>query len=507
MGTLLMGLTVAVGPEFLRARLNPARTLEDYWTETGLRARDLEEIVEDESCRSSERYFLACANAMNSVANRLGLKVLTTGEVERTKAGAGGETPNEKTVLEPWRAFFNQKRDSVRAFSFEKVWKKIRKSEMTRENEAVLAASAFNGFLSVFRDPHTYIMPVDYYQDVMARANPVSTHLGIVLAKSPENYYLRKVLEDSPAARAGLRRGDWVLSINGFTLKELTPQKLNDLLRGPAGQTVTFVVKRGKTLETFDVRRELAEIPTVSSRLLPGLRRVGVISVHKFAKGTCEKVKEAVEELTSRSARGLLLDLRDNLGGVMDEAACMVSLFVGDEKLAFKVRYLDPSKEPEDYYGSETQIYKGKLAVLINAGSASASEIVAGSLRDHNRALLVGERSFGKGSFQEPETWARNHHVVLFQTKGFYYLPSGRSPQLTGLLPDVPVQFRVTEVLREEDQYLNPLKAPNGGHIARAKSKALSACSDIEETIGEDPQLNQARRTLFCELGVKHAQN
>jgi carboxyl-terminal processing protease len=143
------------------------------------------------------------------------------------------------------------------------------------------------------------------------------------------------------------------------------------------------------------------------------------------------------------------------------------------------------------------------VAVLINAGSASAAEIVAGALRDLNRAILVGERTFGKGSFQEGEYWTQNKKIALFETKGFYYLPSGRSPQMKGLSPDVAVNFDQISVDREEDQFVNPLMAPER-HVRSLKNLISSKdCLDTEDgAVNEDVQLKKARQILFCSKAI-----
>ncbi|HRO67486.1 MAG TPA: S41 family peptidase, partial [Pseudobdellovibrionaceae bacterium] len=254
---------------------------------------------------------------------------------------------------------------------------------------------------------------------------------------------------------------------------------------------------RGKSLK-IAVQRSNVKIPSVVWKKLEGDRPVGVLTLHKFAQGSCMDMKKSLTEMNRKKLQGLLLDLRDNSGGQMDEAACMVSLFVGPDKAAFRIRYLDPSRDPETHFGSEVQLWKGPVAVLVNSGTASAAEILAGSLRDHKRALLVGERTFGKGSFQEGEIWKKNGRIAFFQTKGFYYLPSGYSPQLKGVAPDVKVAFRKSSAFREEDQYLNPLLSPSRVEEPPTRTVDFSICPS-SAGLTDDPQLNQAQTALFCD--------
>lgn len=473
-----------------------AKTVDEYWAETGLGPEALEDVVDDDSCRSSQRYFLACVNAVGSVADRLGLRFTTDGRLLR---GTAGGDSTERDLIEPWKEFYANNQDRLHKISFRKTWRKMIKDHVAQDRRAAMTGAALNGFLSVFRDPHTYVIPVKFYQEVVAKSHISSSALGIVLARGEGGYFLRKVVEGSISSKAGLKKGDWILSVDGIPLRNVPSQRLSDVLRARVGATTRLeVVREGRSF-IVEVPRTNSEIPSVSWRRLEGTRPVALLTINKFARESCQDVKGALAEINVERLRGLVLDVRDNTGGQMDEAACIVSLFVGTDKPAFKIRYLDPAKESETYYGQEEKIWTGKIAVLINSGTASAAEILAGSLHDHGRALLVGERSFGKGSFQEGEIWNRNRGIAFFQTKGFYYLPSGFSPQLRGLEPDVKADFRQAKVNREEDQYVNPLNPPIVGQKGQAlRSVDLSTCLEAGDMDGEDPQMTKARTALFC---------
>lgn len=475
------------------------KTADRYWQETGLRAEALEDVVDDDSCRSSQRYFLACANAVAAVADRLGLRLTTDGTL--VKAEARFVDLTERRFLEPWKTFFQEQPQLAAKFSFRKAWRSLVKEQIGPDREAAMTGAALNGFLSVFRDPHTYILPVDFYQEVLAKAKTSSLALGVVLARGKEFYFLRKIIDGSPAEKAGLLRGDHILSVNGIDLQSVPPQRLGDLLKGEDGAVTRFEVLRKGRKFSVEISRHETSMPSVTWKQLGGVRPMGVLTLHKFAHESCEETKQALIEMNKLRLKGLLLDLRDNSGGQMDEAACIVSLFVGPEKEAFRIKYLDPAKDPETMYGPEQKIWQGKVAILMNAGSASASEILAGSLRDHGRAILVGERTFGKGSFQEGEFWSRNHKIAFFETKGFYYLPSGYSPQLRGLEPDVAVGLGDSIPFREEDQYVNPLNPPILATRRSIRHLDLATCLDGDEfapLAPDDLQLNKARVALFC---------
>lgn len=476
------------------------KSVEDYWAETGLSPVALEDLIQDQTCMSSERYFLACANSILTVANRFNLSLNTQGQLVPVHEALSSDMSSEKKQLQPWKQFFATNTDQAIKISFMGAWTELKTRYIKSSQKELMVGLGLNGFISVFRDPHTYFMPVSQFKEVVSKADNRSTALGFVLGVSNGQYVVRKVTEGTPAKKAGIQKGDVVLTIDGQNLKGLLQARVSELLKGDIGEVSQLVLKRDDEIKKVKLRREEITIATVSTQVIDGVKPVGVISINKFAKGSCERVKESLNLIKNSHARGLLLDLRDNPGGQMEEAACITSLFVGPDKKIFEVRYLDPRKKAEDYYGSEEKIWELPVAVLINGASASAAEIVAGALRDFNRAVLVGERTFGKGSFQEGEYWAQNKKVALFETKGFYYLPSGRSPQMKGLEPDVSVVFDKLTMGREEDQFMNPLRAPE--KEVRAIKKMYSSndnCLDMEDgSATEDLQLRKARQVLFC---------
>lgn len=479
------------------------KSVDAYWAETGLGPAALEDLIQDNTCGSSERYFIACANSVLNIANRFNMTVTTEGKIVPVDVNMSADMSSEKKQLDVWKEYFTAHTAQAVKLSFMNVWKTLQEKYVKPEQEAMMVGLGLNGFISAFRDPHTYLMPVAMFKEVVSKADNQSTSLGVTLGKSNGQYVVRKVLEGSPAKKAGLEKGDVIVEINGQKVRGLLQARISELLKGDVGTEATLRVNRnGEKLKFKMVRAEIT-VATVSTRVIDGIKPIGVIGINKFAKGACDKTKEAISMVKKASVRGLLLDLRDNPGGQMEEAACIASLFVGGDKKIFELRYLDPGKKSEAYFGGEDKIFDKPMAVLINAGSASASEIVAGALRDFGRAVLVGERTFGKGSFQEGEYWTQNKKVALFETKGFYYLPSGRSPQMKGLTPDVAVTFDNISVGREEDQFINPLRAPERQVKPLATAISTQDCLDMEDgSKSEDMQLSKARQVLFCSKTV-----
>ncbi|MGZ3774960.1 MAG: S41 family peptidase [Pseudobdellovibrionaceae bacterium] len=502
----LLMLTVGVAL-FLSRKYGGAsnlKSIEDYWTESGLGPVVLEDLLQDQTCVSSEKYFLACTNSILTVANRFNLTLNTEGKL--VNAILSADMSSEKRQLEPWKEFFLQHTDKAAHLSFLNAWTDLKSHYISSEQLSMMTGLGLNGFISVFRDPHTYFMPVAQFKEVISKTDSHSTSLGLFLAINKGRYIVRKILNGSAAETVGIKRADILVAINGQKTDGLLQARISELLKGKENETINLVIRRDGQELSYKLQHKELVIPTVSIQVVDGIKPFAIIGINKFSKGTCEKVKESLGIVKRASVRGLLLDLRDNPGGQMEEAACVASLFVGPNKKIFEVRYLDPSKKSEEYFGEENKIFDFPVAVLINGYSASAAEIVAGALRDLNRAVLVGEKTFGKGSFQEGEYWSQNKKIALFETKGFYYLPSGESPQMKGLEPDVTVKFDNIEVARESDQFMSALKAPiNQTHVTQ-KLFLFNKCLQIEESEKlDDIQLSKAREILFCSNAVAKA--
>lgn len=475
------------------------KSVEEYWAATSLNTQPLDDLLQDQTCLSSERYFLACANAVLTVANRFNLTLGFDGSLQEVDRSSTADLSSEKKQLEPWKQFYATRVEEWSVISFEKAWEELMRSHIPSSQLSMMVGLGLNGFISVFRDPHTYFMPLDMFKEVVSKADNRSASLGFSLGRSAGRYVIRKVTEGSPAAVAGLKRGDVLLAVDGLKLNGLVQGRVSELLKGDIGASVELVIERDGREKEIALTRTESTVATVSTRVIEGAKPVAVIAINKFAKGSCDKIKESLGIINRAGVQGLLLDLRDNPGGQMEEAACITSLFVGPDEKIFEVRYLDPAKKSETYFGGEEKIFDKPMAVLVNGASASASEIVAGALRDLGRAVMVGERTFGKGSFQEGELWAQNNKIAIFETKGFYYLPSGLSPQMTGLEPDIQVHFDNISIGREADQFMHPLRAPAKKVRSLGSFAGVKECLENEELMPlEDMQLKKARQVLFC---------
>ncbi|MCX7977847.1 MAG: S41 family peptidase [Bdellovibrionaceae bacterium] len=477
-------------------------TLDDYWAETGIGFKEFRQVVSPENCRLSPKHFLACVNAANAAAARLQLTLELSG---RIVARESHHASSEREFLTPFKDKVEQDPSFLEAIHFDTVLSRLEQLAQTARMTAPVAAAGINGFLSIYRDPHTYIIPINFYRDVVAKSAYNSMAIGFILDRLNDGQFvLRKVIQGSSAERYGLRTGDLLLSVNGRPVKGLTMEQVTERLRAKPGDYTKLTLQRGSVTREVRILREEKPFPTVASRVQMGEKRIGILSVTKFARDTCAMMKKELQGLREASIQGLILDLRDNSGGLMREAACAIGLFTGPGKKAFEVRFLNPALSPEIVTTDNEQVYSGRIAVLINRGSASAAEILAGALREHRGAVLVGERSFGKGSFQEPEVWSLNDKVALFSTKGFYLLPSRSSTQLNGLEPDYEVGVPGLKAESERLTYMFPL-VPQEIHRASLPSNRMKKSAFDEsgncfswEFENLDEQVLRAGQVLMC---------
>lgn len=473
---------------------NQVKSIDTYWAETGLSSKDLEELINNQSCASSLRYFLACVNSVSSILYRQDRILTRAGEQLISEPLPTTVEMTERQLLEPWRKFYLSNPAMARNIDFQNFTLNL--LNQSGESRASIIAAGLNGFLSIFKDPHTYIIPLNYFHQVVAKSSPRTRSLGVIVSKSADHFFIRKVLPGSPADVAGLKKGDYVIAINKTRIEDLTFLKVNEMLRSDI-PTLTLTILRKDVGFQIQIQRHEAEYPSVSFEILKTSRPVGVLSINKFSKGTCSETERALFEMIQQEVDGVILDIRDNSGGQIEEASCIAGLFLGPKRKLFELHFFDMTRPIESIYSEKEAVYTGALAILINRGSASASELLAGSLRDYGRALLVGEKSFGKGSFQEGEIWKQNPKVALFSTKGFYILPSGHSPQMYGLKPDIEVKFMNDVQPREFEQYIYALHPPSGQSFSISKVLALNACGGQDKS-ADDNQLSTAAQALFC---------
>ncbi|HRO12558.1 S41 family peptidase [Amaricoccus sp.] len=334
---------------------------------------------------------------------------------------------------------------------FGDIFERIRSSYVEPVEDKVLIEAAINGMLTHL-DPHSSYMPADEFDDMRVQTKGEFGGLGIEVTQ--ENGFVKVVspIDGTPADRAGVQPGDFITAVNGESVAGLTLDEAVDLMRGPVGSEITITLQREGTPDPIDVKltRETITISPVKARLEDG---VVVIRLTTFNEQTYPELEEQLRAQVEAAGgmekvTGVVLDLRNNPGGLLNQAISVVDAFIDSGEIV-STRGRDP-RDSERYNATPGDLTGGKpMAVVINGGSASASEIVAGALKDHHRAVVIGTQSFGKGSVQTIMPVQDEGAIRL--TTARYYTPSGRSIQALGVAPDIIVEQRMPEATEEEE--------------------------------------------------------
>jgi carboxyl-terminal processing protease len=336
---------------------------------------------------------------------------------------------------------------------FGEVFESIRNNYVEPVDDKELIHSAINGMLTSL-DPHSSFLTSDDFDQMQERTKGEFGGLGIEITMEDGFVKVVSPIDDTPAARAGIISGDLIIGIDGQNVLGMTLTEAVDLMRGKIGSEITVTIKRGE-IAPFDItlKRDVIKMRSVRS---DSYGHVGYIRITNFTEQTTPGLLKAMTDLREEHGKkliGVVLDLRNNPGGLLSEAISVTDAFL-DQGEIVSTRGRNESSASR-YFAREGDISNGMpIVVLINSGSASASEIVAGALKDHERALIMGTRSFGKGSVQSIVPIGRDAAMRI--TTARYYTPSGVSIQGTGITPDIIVELAIVEniddgAFREED--------------------------------------------------------
>ncbi|MDR2443201.1 MAG: S41 family peptidase [Deltaproteobacteria bacterium] len=323
---------------------------------------------------------------------------------------------------------------------------------------------AVRGMLNTL-DPHSSYMTPEEMSEFQQEATGSFTGVGMELSSRDSVLTVVSPIDDTPASRAGIMSGDQIVSIDEKSTKDMTVMEAVKLIRGPKGTAVTIEVYRPSNKRTlsFPLTRDFIPLRSVrSEELSPG---IGYIHISNFQGDTANEVEKAVVKLSSKKPMsGLVLDLRNDPGGLLDQSVKVSGLFVGPVMVVETRGRIDDQNMG---YSADDQAilpYQCPIVVLVNEGSASASEIVAGALQDYGRALILGARTFGKGSVQSVVRLPDGSGLRL--TTARFYTPSGRAIQSDGIVPDVlvpsllPTKFKVTREVDLDRHLLGPNEVP-----------------------------------------------
>ncbi len=357
---------------------------------------------------------------------------------------------------------------------FARVLSYVQNNYVEPVDEQQLMHGAIKGMLETL-DPHTQFMPPDVFKEMKIDTSGEFGGLGIEIARRNDNIVVVAPIDDTPAQRAGIRAGDIVLKIDDEPTRNMEVSRASQKMRGPAGKKVLLTIMReGFTApREFAIIRDHIRIASVEAALYGG---IGYVKVKNFQDRTDASLYKELEKLRTQNAgkelRGLVLDLRNNPGGLLDQAIAISDRFLGGGLPIVSTRGRGASQVTEERAKDRDTEKSYPIVILVNAGSASASEIVAGALQDHRRGVVMGVPTFGKGSVQTVIEMEDGSGLKL--TIARYFTPSGRSIQESGILPDFVVPdseggtVMKTDVLREKD-----LKRHFKGQVAPPDVTAL----------------------------------
>ena len=319
---------------------------------------------------------------------------------------------------------------------FSEVLKKINKEYVDEVDQSKSMDAAINGLLQSL-DPYSTYMTPESFKGMQTETSGKFGGLGIEVNMESGVVKVISPIGDSPASEAGIKAGDYIVRIDNVQVQGKSLMEAVDLMRGPVGSSIELTVRRRgvKKALIFNITREIIEIQSVKSELLDN--NVGYIRLTSFNENSSRQVKKKINKLNkNKNLRGYILDLRNNPGGLLSQAIKISDFFLENgEIVSTKSRKIS---ENQKWFAKKGDIINGKtLIILINYGSASASEIVAGALKDHKRAIILGENSYGKGSVQSIIPLKNKGAIRLTVAK--YYLPSGKSISEVGVTPDIEV--------------------------------------------------------------------
>ena len=345
---------------------------------------------------------------------------------------------------------------------FGEVLEKINKEYVDEINQSESMDSAINGLLQSL-DPYSSYMSPEIFEEMQTETSGEFGGLGIEVSMEAGVVKVITPIDDTPASKAGIKAGDYIVKINDIQVQGKSLSEAVDLMRGPVGSGIELTVRRrgAKKALTFNVVREVIEVQSVKSELLEN--NIGYLRLTSFNDNSSQQIKKQIKKLKkNKNLNSYILDLRNNPGGLLSQAIKISDFFLENgEIVSTKSR---KKSENRKWFAKKGDITEGKtLLVLINYGSASASEIVAGALKDHKRAIILGENSYGKGSVQS--IIPLNNKGAIRLTVAKYYLPSGKSISEVGVRPDIEVNEEGDnfKIKTETDNQLNyAIKLLNG---------------------------------------------
>ena len=336
---------------------------------------------------------------------------------------------------------------------FSEVLDKVKKEYVEDIDQSEVMDAAINGVLQSL-DPYSAYMSPSMYKEMATETSGEFGGLGIEVSMEAGVVKVISPIDDSPASKAGVKAGDYIVKINNIQVQGKSLTEAVELMRGPIGSEINITIRRVgvKKALNFKIKRAVIEVASVKSEIKNN--NIGYIRLTSFNENSSDQVKDKINIFKKKNIKYYILDLRNNPGGLLSQAIKISDFFLDKGEIVSTKSKRD--SENRRWFAKKGDILDGKtFVVLINYGSASASEIVAGSIKDHKRAILIGERTYGKGSVQSIIPLKNDGAIRLTVSK--YYLPSGNSISEVGVIPDFEISeenenFRINT---ETDNQLN----------------------------------------------------
>jgi carboxyl-terminal processing protease len=496
-------------------------------------------VLKEKECRESLRNYLGCAVSIQTLLQNADehLSLETSASMNRSIGKIVYDGGPLKIVLN--ESVIKEELPKTRKEAFEKIQKKNSElkakfqdafnSQMHTTEGSIdgltayiekqyskkltkpMVADALNEYTHISSDPHSDFRFIESLEKGKKEAQKEYAGIGVEVSSSDHGLLVSNVFQGSGAEDAKIQGDDIIFNVDGKDVAGLSIERISKMLMGTPGTNVHVSIKRDSQTLKLTVTRKKIIRKIVSSQLLELFnKKIGYIKYSNFEyeKG-CEEIKTALESFNSQNSDGAILDLRENGGGSVEIAQCIAGLFLGPMKVLVRFeKNVAPGKTVVDtVYTMEEKVYEKPLVILINAYSASASELISGSFKERNRALIVGQTSFGKGSAQGPVVETKSFQ--FWGTIGLFFLPSGKTNQTIGVKPHLEVHKGLTSSdledypMREKDRFMFPIE-PHLDQIQVSKE-----CVDAQEprkvfeqttkgTIKKDMQLLTGAAAIGC---------
>ena len=339
---------------------------------------------------------------------------------------------------------------------FSEVLEKVKSQYVDEVDQAEAMDSAINGVLQSL-DPYSAYMSPELFDNMKTDTKGEFGGLGIEIGMESGVVKVISPIDDTPAAKAGIKAGDYIVRINDKQVQGKSLMEAVKLMRGKVGSNIKLTIRRKgqKKALDFNIKRAIIEVKSVDTKLLGNKEKIGYLRLKSFNENSAEQLFKRIENFEKKNKpKGYIIDLRNNPGGLLTQAISITDFFLDDGEIV-STKGRNP-RESRRFFAKKGDRINGKpIIVIINGGSASASEIVAGALKDHKRAIILGENTYGKGSVQSIIPLRNGGGMRLTISK--YYLPSGKSISEVGVTPDIFVEESSEEfkINSESDNQLN----------------------------------------------------